>query len=109
MTKYQFWQNGIMMGLVDDMTKRLILINSEVAGFKITDNGHYFTVETNINTNLKEGIIALKEEMEEEIKRYNNRIEYFGQYNDREMVGYFQGKKRLAIEVNRNLQELVRK
>lgn len=51
MSKFQFWQNNVMMGLVDEDTKRIILENSKCAGFKVTDNGHYFTVETNSNKN----------------------------------------------------------
>jgi len=43
--KYQYWFDGIMLGLVNEKDKREIMENSKEAGYKVVDHGHYFCVD----------------------------------------------------------------
>lgn len=47
MNKIQYWKNGIMMGLVDIENKKQMIETARNAGYKVYDNGHYFSIETN--------------------------------------------------------------
>ena len=44
--KVQYWKGMTMMGLVSVEEAKQIMQNAKVAGFKVYDNGHYFSVET---------------------------------------------------------------
>jgi len=44
-TKIQYWKGMTMMGLVSPEIAREIMTNAREAGYKVYDNGHYFSVE----------------------------------------------------------------